>query len=52
MRTSSPPGEDVRHGLRETARQPRVDSVRCGAAASSGHPTSTPAADLLAGRGP
>ncbi|HUG49114.1 MAG TPA: transketolase [Candidatus Limnocylindria bacterium] len=45
--------DDVRmtelHTLRELARQLRVDSIRCTAAAGSGHPTSAlSAADLLA----
>ncbi len=40
---------DVIRELRETAQQLRVDSVRCAAAASSGHPTSSmSAADLMA----
>ena len=40
---------DVIRDLRDTAQQLRVDSVRCSAAASSGHPTSSmSAADLMA----
>jgi transketolase N-terminal domain/subunit len=42
--------QDVIRDLHETAQQLRVDSVRCAAAASSGHPTSSmSAADLMAG---
>src|SRR6201981_3287062 len=49
MSTSSLLERDVTHGLRELAQQLRVDSVRCSAAASSGHPTSSmSAADLMA----
>jgi transketolase len=49
MSTSSLLGRDVRHDLHELAQQLRVDSVRCSAAASSGHPTSSmSAADLMA----
>jgi transketolase len=41
--------EDVIHQLRDIAQQLRVDSVRCSAAAASGHPTSSmSAADLIA----
>ncbi|MGH3170121.1 MAG: hypothetical protein ACRDN0_30085 [Trebonia sp.] len=37
------------HDMREIAQQLRVDSVRCSAAANSGHPTSSmSAADLMA----
>jgi transketolase len=40
---------DVTRSLQEVAQQLRVDSVRCSAAASSGHPTSSmSAADLMA----
>jgi transketolase len=40
--------QDVTRSLREVAQQLRVDSVRCSAAASSGHPTSSmSAADLM-----
>ena len=49
MSTSSLLEQDVTHDLRELAQQLRVDSVRCSAAASSGHPTSSmSAADLMA----
>jgi transketolase len=49
MSTTSLLEEDLVHQLRETAQQLRVDSVRCSAAASSGHPTSSmSAADLMA----
>src|ERR1700722_15566318 len=42
-------GGDVTRSLQEVAQQLRVDSVRCSAAASSGHPTSAlSAADLMA----
>jgi transketolase len=42
-------GKDVTQSLHEVAQQLRVDSVRCSAAASSGHPTSSmSAADLMA----
>jgi transketolase len=41
--------EDVTRSLHEVAQQLRVDSVRCTAAAASGHPTSSlSAADLMA----
>jgi transketolase len=41
--------QDVTRSLSEIAQQLRVDSVRCSAAASSGHPTSSmSAADLMA----
>jgi transketolase len=41
--------QDVTRSLHEVAQQLRVDSVRCTAAASSGHPTSSlSAADLMA----
>ncbi len=40
---------DIAYQLREAGQQLRVDSVRCSAAASSGHPTSSmSAADLMA----
>ncbi|MCL2582854.1 MAG: transketolase [Streptosporangiales bacterium] len=40
---------DTAHDLRELGQQLRVDSVRCSAAAKSGHPTSSmSAADLMA----
>jgi transketolase len=49
MSTSSLLDADVIQDLRDTAQQLRVDSVRCSAAASSGHPTSSmSAADLMA----
>ncbi len=49
MSTSSLLEQDVLNDLREIAQQLRVDSVRCSAAASSGHPTSSmSAADLMA----
>ena len=49
MSTSSLLEADVIQDLRDTAQQLRVDSVRCSAAASSGHPTSSmSAADLMA----
>jgi transketolase len=49
MSTSSLLEQDVPNDLREIAQQLRVDSVRCSAAASSGHPTSSmSAADLMA----
>ena len=49
MSTSSLLDRDVTHDLRELAQQLRVDSVRCSAAAASGHPTSSmSAADLMA----
>ena len=42
-------GGDVTRSLHEVAQQLRVDSVRCSAAAASGHPTSAlSAADLMA----
>src|ERR1700678_1995526 len=41
--------QDTTGSLQEVAQQLRVDSVRCSAAASSGHPTSSmSAADLMA----
>jgi transketolase len=49
MTTSFVPEQDVTRSLHELAQQLRVDSVRCSAAASSGHPTSSlSAADLMA----
>jgi transketolase len=49
MSTSSLLEQDVLNDLREIAQQLRVDSVRCSAAASSGHPTSSmSAADVMA----
>ena len=49
MSTSLLPEGDVTRSLHELAQQLRVDSVRCTAAASSGHPTSSmSAADLMA----
>ena len=49
MSTSPLLEHDVTRSLRELAQQLRVDSVRCSAAASSGHPTSSlSAADLMA----
>ena len=49
MGTSYVLEQDVIHDLRQIAQQLRVDSVRCSAAASSGHPTSSmSAADLMA----
>lgn len=49
MSSSSLLERDVTHDLRELGQQLRVDSVRCSAAASSGHPTSSmSAADLMA----
>ena len=49
MSTSSLLEQDVTRSLHELAQQLRVDSVRCSAAASSGHPTSSmSAADLMA----
>ncbi len=49
MSTSFLLEQDVTRSLRELAQQLRVDSVRCSAAASSGHPTSSmSAADLMA----
>jgi transketolase len=49
MSTSSLLEHDVTRSLHEIAQQLRVDSVRCGAAASSGHPASSmSAADLMA----
>src|SRR3984885_14523736 len=49
MGTSSLLEQDVTRSLHELAQQLRVDSVRCSAAASSGHPTSSmSAADLMA----
>jgi transketolase len=49
MSTSILLDEDAVHDLREIAQQLRVDSVRCSAAASSGHPTSSmSAAELMA----
>ncbi len=47
--TSRLVGGDITRSLHEVAQQLRVDSVRCSAAASSGHPTSAlSAADLMA----
>jgi transketolase len=41
--------QDAVKALREIGQQLRVDSVRCGGAAGSGHPTSSmSAADLMA----
>src|SRR5512146_3060828 len=49
MGTSFMLEQDVTRSLHELAQQLRVDSVRCSAAASSGHPTSSmSAADLMA----
>jgi len=49
MTTSSLLDQDVLRDLHEVAQQLRVDSVRCSAAASSGHPTSSmSAADVMA----
>jgi len=49
MSTSSLLEANVIQDLRDTGQQLRVDSVRCSAAASSGHPTSSmSAADLMA----
>ena len=49
MSTSSALEQGVTRSLHELAQQLRVDSVRCSAAASSGHPTSSmSAADLMA----
>jgi transketolase len=49
MSTSFVLEQDVTRSLHEVAQQLRVDSVRCSAAASSGHPTSSmSAADLMA----
>jgi transketolase len=49
MSTSFMLEQDVTWSLHEVAQQLRVDSVRCSAAASSGHPTSSmSAADLMA----
>jgi transketolase len=49
MSTSFLLEHDVTRSLHEVAQQLRVDSVRCSAAASSGHPTSSmSAADLMA----
>ena len=49
MSTSFLLEQDVRRSLHEVAQQLRVDSVRCSATASSGHPTSSmSAADLMA----
>src|ERR1700739_1662205 len=49
MSTSFLLEHDVARSLHEVAQQLRVDSVRCSAAASSGHPTSSmSAADLMA----
>jgi transketolase len=49
MSTSFLVERDVTRSLHEVAQQLRVDSVRCSAAASSGHPTSSmSAADLMA----
>ena len=49
MTTSFLPEQDVTWSLQEIAQQLRVDSIRCSAAASSGHPTSSmSAADLMA----
>ena len=48
MSTSYMLEQDVTRSLHELAQQLRVDSVRCSAAASSGHPTSSmSAADLM-----
>jgi transketolase len=49
MSTSPVLGQGVTRSLHELAQQLRVDSVRCAAAASAGHPTSSmSAADLMA----
>jgi len=49
MRNSRELDDDVAYQLSEAGQQLRVDSVRCSAAASSGHPTSSmSAADLMA----
>ena len=49
MSTSFLLEQDITRSLHELAQQLRVDSVRCSAAASSGHPTSSlSAADLMA----
>lgn len=49
MSTSFLLEQDVARSLQKVAQQLRVDSVRCSAAASSGHPTSSlSAADLMA----
>src|SRR5438105_4511685 len=49
MRNSLLLDEDIAYQLREVGQQLRVDAVRCSAAASSGHPTSSmSAADLIA----
>jgi transketolase len=49
MSTSVLLEQDVTRSLHEVAQQLRVDSVRCSAVASSGHPTSSmSAADLMA----
>ena len=49
MSTSPLLEHDVTRSLHEVAQQLRVDSVRCSAAAASGHPTSSmSAADLMA----
>ena len=49
MSTSLLLEQDVTRSLQEVAQQLRVDSVRCSAAASSGHPASSmSAADLMA----
>jgi transketolase len=49
MRDTLQLNPDVARQLREIGQQLRVDSVRCSAAASSGHPTSSmSAADLIA----
>jgi transketolase len=49
MRSSFLLERDVARSLHEVAQQLRVDSVRCSAVASSGHPTSSmSAADLMA----
>src|SRR5262249_21121761 len=49
MSTSFLLEQDVMRSLHEVAQQLRVDSVRCSATASSGHPTSSmSAADLMA----
>ena len=49
MSTSFLLEKDVARSLRELVQRLRVDSVRCSAATSSGHPTSSmSAADLMA----